>query len=129
MRMSYTCQAKRAPRGLAGQRGRSGVPSDGRPVGACCGRQTVPRSRRPPAKKKGVIFFSRQLSEFTFPATIGVEGREAMETELRVSACSVALDAHPAGNVLSRELYRAWQVRDSHNMSIKPYASTGHWSP
>jgi hypothetical protein len=35
----------------------------------------------------------------------------AQESRLQVVACSVEADAHPAHNVLSPELYRAWQFK------------------
>ena len=46
----------------------------------------------------------------TLPAT-RVNPAMSKESVLQVAMCSVQSDAHPAANVLTPEMYRAWQVR------------------
>ena len=49
------------------------------------------------------------------------EGRSMSECTLELAACTVQSDGHPAANVLTRELYRAWQVR----LSMPPCLRAG----
>jgi len=51
------------------------------------------------------------------------------EVGLKLATCSVALDAHPARNVLSPEVYRCWQASAPIRPAppLPPHAGGSHW--